>query len=242
MGYFRELPNIAYQSPLLHKNSSRDFLLIKNIFRRTKLYDFLESNVTLLNTFTIGDGVRPDTIAEELYGDATLDYIVVLVAGITNITNEWPLQDYQVYDYALEKYGSETEMNAIRYHETLEIIDDQGRQIVPPNLIVDADFKIDGTVNKFPSSTRYTLKALTGDRQLDDKDEFTVATDNIARAVTNLEYEYTENEKKREINVLNRGYIQLFINDLRDIVKYDKSSSYISKNIAGTENTNVVNP
>ena len=242
MGYFRELPNIAYQSPLLHKNSSRDFLLIKNIFRRTKLYDFLESNVTLLNTFTIGDGDRPDTIAEELYGDATLDYIVVLVAGITNITNEWPLQDYQVYDYALEKYGSEAEMNAIRYHETLEIIDDQNRQIVPPNLIVDADFKIDGTVNKFPSSTRYTLKALTGNRQLDDKDEFTVATDNIARAVTNLEYEYTENEKKREINVLNRGYIQLFINDLRDIVKYDKSSSYISKNIAGTENTNVVNP
>ena len=242
MGYFRELPDIAYQSPLLHKNSSRDFLLIKNIFRRTKLYDFLESNVTLLNNFTIGDGDRPDTIAEELYGDATLDYIVVLVAGITNITNEWPLQDYQVYDYALEKYGSETEMNAIRYHETLEIIDDQNRQIVPPNLIVDADFKIDGTVNKFPSSTRYTLKALTGNRQLDDKDEFTVATDNIARAVTNLEYEYTENEKKREINVLNRGYIQLFINDLRDIVKYDKSSSYISKNIAGTENTNVVNP
>jgi hypothetical protein len=242
MGYFRELPDIAYQSPLLHKNSSRDFLLIKNIFRRTKLYDFLESNVTLLNTFTIGDGDRPDTIAEELYGDATLDYIVVLVAGITNITNEWPLQDYQVYDYALEKYGSETEMNAIRYYETLEIIDDQNRQIVPPNLIVDADFKIDGTVNKFPSSTRYTLKSLTGNRQLDDKDEFTVATDNIARAVTNLEYEYTENEKKREINVLNRGYIQLFINDLRDIVKYDKSSSYISKNIAGTENTNVVNP
>ena len=242
MGYFRELPDIAYQSPLLHKNSSRDFLLIKNIFRRTKLYDFLESNVTLLNNFTIGDGDRPDTIAEELYGDATLDYIVVLVAGITNITNEWPLQDYQVYDYALEKYGSEIEMNAIRYHETLEIIDDQNRQIVPPNLIVDADFKIDGTVNKFPSSTRYTLKALTGNRQLDDKDEFTVATDNIARAVTNLEYEYTENEKKREINVLNRGYIQLFINDLRDIVKYDKSSSYISKNIAGTENTNVVNP
>ena len=242
MGYFRELPDIAYQSPLLHKNSSRDFLLVKNIFRRTKLYDFLESNVTLLNTFTIGDGDRPDTIAEELYGDATLDYIVVLVAGITNITNEWPLQDYQVYDYALEKYGSETEMNAIRYYETLEIIDDQNRQIVPPNLIVDADFKIDGTVNKFPSSTRYTLKSLTGNRQLDDKDEFTVATDNIARAVTNLEYEYTENEKKREINVLNRGYIQLFINDLRDIVKYDKSSSYISKNIAGTENTNVVNP
>ena len=242
MGYFRELPNIAYQSPLLHKNSSRDFLLIKNIFRRTKLYDFLENSVSLLEKFTIGDGDRPDTIAEQMYGDSSLDYIVVLVAGITNIIDEWPLQDYQVYDYALQKYGSEEKMNEIRYYETLEIIDDQGRQIVPPKLIVDADFKVDGTVNKFPSSTRYTLKALTGNRQLDDKDEFTVLTDNIARAITNLEYEYTLNERKREINVLSPGYVQLFINDLRDIVSYDKSSSYISKNIAGTENTNVVNP
>ena len=242
MGYFRELPNIAYQSPLLHKNSSRDFLLIKNIFRRTKLYDFLENSVSLLEKFTIGDGDRPDTIAEQMYGDSSLDYIIVLIAGITNIVDEWPLQDYQVYDYALQKYGSEEKMNEIRYYETLEIIDDQGRQIVPPKLIVDADFKVDGTVNKFPSSTRYTLKALTGNRQLDDKDEFSVATDNIARAVTNLEYEYTINEEKREINVLSPGYVQLFINDLRDIVSYDKSSSYISKNIAGTENTNVVNP
>ena len=242
MGYFRELPNIAYQSPLLHKISSMDFLLIKNIFRRTKLYDFLENSVSLLEKFTIGDGDRPDTIAEQMYGDSSLDYIIVLIAGITNIVDEWPLQDYQVYDYALQKYGSEEKMNEIRYYETLEIIDDQGRQIVPPKLIVDADFKVDGTVNKFPSSTRYTLKALTGNRQLDDKDEFSVATDNIARAVTNLEYEYTINEEKREINVLSPGYVQLFINDLRDIVSYDKSSSYIAKNIAGTENTNVVSP
>ena len=242
MGYFRELPNIAYQSPLLHKNSSRDYLLIKNIFRRTKLYDFLENNVSLLDKFTIGDGDRPDTVAEQMYGDSSLDYIIVLVAGITNIIDEWPLQDYQVYDFALQKYGSEEKMNEIKYYETLEIIDDQGRQIVPPNLIVDADFRVDGTVNKFPSSTRYTLKALTGNRQLDDKDEFTVLTDNIDHDIKNLEYEYTLNERKREINVLSPGYVQLFINDLRDIVSYDKSSSYISKNVAGTENTNVVNP
>ena len=26
MSYFRELPNIAYQSPLLDKNSSRDYI------------------------------------------------------------------------------------------------------------------------------------------------------------------------------------------------------------------------
>ena len=241
MGYFRELPNIAYQSPLTHKNSSRDYILIKNLFRRTKLFDFLKDNVSVLDKFTIGIGDRPDTIAEELYGDASLDYVVVLVAGIININQEWPLPDNKVYDFALEKYGSEEKMNEIKYYETLEIVDDQNRQILPPDLIVDVDFKIDGTVNKFPT-TRYTLKAMTGNIQLDDKNEFGVLTDNIARAVTNLEYEYTINENKREIDILNPSYLQMFINDLRDIVRYDKSSSYIAKDLAATENTNVVNP
>ena len=241
MGYFRELPNIAYQSPLTHKNSSRDYILIKNLFRRTKLFDFLKNNVSVLDKFTIGIGDRPDTIAEELYGDASLDYVVILVAGIININQEWPLPDNKVYDFALEKYGSEEKMNEIKYYETLEIVDDQNRQILPPDLIVDVDFKIDGTVNKFPT-TRYTLKAMTGNRQLDDKNEFGVLTDNIARAVTNLEYEYTINENKREIDILNPSYLQMFINDLRDIVRYDKSSSYIAKDLAATENTNVVNP
>ena len=240
MGYFAELPNIAYQSPLKHKNSSRDYIVIKNIFRRSKLFDYLNDNVNLFNKFIIGDGARPDTIAEDLYGDAELDYVVILVAGIININHEWPLQDYQVYDYALEKYGSETEMNGNHHYESFEIKDDKGRQILPPNLIVDDEFKIDGTSSKY--NTTYTLISQAGNSQLDDKDEFTVKTDNIARAVTNLEYEHTENEKKREIDVLREGYLQMFINDLRDVVRYDKSSSYITSSLAATENTNVVNP
>ena len=241
MGYFNELPEIAYQSPLSHRNSSSDFIVIKNIFRRVKLLDYLNDATSLFNKFVIGDGDRPDTIAEVLYGDSRLDYVVILVAGITNINHEWPLQDYQVYDYALSKYKTEEEMTKIRYYETFEIKDDQNRQILPPNLIVDADFKMYGSSTQ-AGSVRYNLISEAGNTQLDDKDEYTVATDNIASAVTNLEYEYSENEKKREIDVLNSGYLQTFINDLRDIVKYDKNSSYITSSLAQTENTEVVNP
>ena len=240
MGYFRELPNIGYQSPLSNKNSSRDFIVIKNLFRRTKLFDYLKDSVSILNKYVIGIGDRPDTVAEELYGDPSLDYVVLLVAGITNITHEWPLYDYQVYNYALEKYGSETEMNANHHYETFEIRDDQNRLILPPDLIVDEKFVIDGTSSKY--NTTYTLISQAGNTKLDDKDQFSVEVDNIARAVTNLEFEYTENEKKREIDVLNRGYLQTFINDLRDIVRYDKSSRYITSSFASTENTEVVNP
>ena len=241
MGFFKELPSIAYQSPLSHKNSSRDYIVVKNIFRSAKLMDYVRSGAIAQQKLVLKDGDRPDTIAEYLYGESTLDYIVILVAGITNINHEWPLQDYQVYDYALEKYGSEAKMNAIKYYETFEIKDDQGRQILPPNLIVDADFKIYGSSTQF-GTNRYNLISQAGNRQLDDKTEYTVTTDKIARAVTNLEYEYTNNEKKREIDVLKNGYVQTFINDLRDILKYDKNSKYVSSTLVTTENTNVVNP
>ncbi len=242
MAYFNELPNIAYQSPLSHKNSSADYIVVKNLFRRTKLADYIRNAASVFDKFIIGEGDRPDTVAEALYGDARLDYVVVLVAGITNINHQWPLQDYQVYDYALSKYGDEETMSQIRHYETFEIRDEQNRQILPPNLIVDANFKIDGTIHKYPNTTRYTLRSQAGYTQLDDKDEFTVATDNIARAVTNLEFEHTENEKKREIDVLKNGYLGTFINDLRDIVRYEKSSSFVTSTLAVTENTETINP
>ena len=242
MSYFRELPDLAYQSPLSHKNSSRDYIIIKNIFRRTKLADYLKDAVTIFQKFVIGDGDRPDTIAAKIYGDSRLDYVVILMAGITNIHHQWPLQDYQVYEHTLTKYGSETEMNAIHHYETFEIKDDKGRLILPSNLIVDKDFKIDGTASKFPSTTKYALISDAGNTQLDDKDEFTVLTDNIAFPVTNFQYEITENEKRREIDVLKPSFVGTFVNDLRDVVRYSKSSSYINSTLASTENTNVVNP
>ena len=102
MAYFNELPDILYQSPLSHKNSSSDYIIIKNIFRRVKMAEYIKSAAAVFDKFVIGEGDRPDTVAEALYGDSRLDYVVILVAGITNINHEWPLQDYQVYDYLTE--------------------------------------------------------------------------------------------------------------------------------------------
>ena len=238
MAYFKHLPDILYQSPLSHKTSSSDYISIKNIFRRSKLKDYLAGNVSLFNKYIIEDGERPDTISESLYGSPQYDFVVILAAGITNINHQWPVQDYQIYDIALAKYGSEEKMNENHHYETYEIKDSKDRQILPPDLIVDADFKIDGSSLRYPTN-RFTLISQAGNTQLDDKNEYTVATDNIARPVTNFEHEIQENEKNREIDVLQRGYLTTFINDMRDIVRYDKHSRYISGNLSSTELTDL---
>lgn len=236
MPYFNNLPNILYQSPLSDKSSTGDMIRIKNIFRKSKLFNYLKDNASLFNKYVIEDGERPDTIAEEVYGSSRYDYVVILTAGITNITNEWPLQDYQMYDLALSKYGSETKMNEVHHYETQEIKDSNGRQILPPNLIVDETFKIDGSSLRF-GNNRFMLISGEAHKQLDDKNEYTI-TDNIIVPVTNYEFEIRENEKRRKIDLLRPSYLQIFINDLKDVVRYKKSSNYISGSLA---TTNIVN-
>ena len=53
-GYFSEPLNIVYQSPLSHKNSSGDYIVIKNLFRRTKLADY-KNAASVFDKFVIGD-------------------------------------------------------------------------------------------------------------------------------------------------------------------------------------------
>ena len=239
MGYFRELPNVLYQSPLAHKTPSFDYIAVKNIFRRSVLFDYLKDNVSLFNKYYIEDGERPDTIAQRLYQDPFLDYIVILMAGIRNIHHEWPVQDYQIYDVALAKYENEVKMNEVHHYETYEIKDSQGREILAPNLIVDEHFKLDGSALRF-GTNRYTLVSQQGNQQLDDKNQYTVVTDNIARPVTNYEFVIAENEQRRKIDVLRKGYVNTFVNDMRDVLRYDTSSRFVSSKLSITENTNVI--
>ena len=237
MAYFNNLPNILYQSPLPDKASTGDMIEIKNIFRGSKLFDYLKDNVSLFNKYVLEDGDRPDTVAEQIYGSSRYDYVVILTAGITNITNEWPLQDYQMYDLALSKYGSETKMNEIHHYETREIKDSKGRQILPPNLIVDESFKIDGSSLRF-GNNKFMLISGEAHKQLDDKNEYTIS-DGIAVPVTNYQFEIRKNEERRNIDLLRPSYLQNFINDLKDVVRYSKSSNYITSSLATTEITNL---
>ena len=106
MGYFRELPDILYQSQASDRNSSRDYVRVKNLFRRVKLRDDLQNVFTIFIKYEIREGERPDTVAEKLYGAADYDWVVLLSANITSVRDQWPLSDKDLYLYAENKYGT----------------------------------------------------------------------------------------------------------------------------------------
>ena len=215
MSYFRELPDLNYQSPLKTKNSSRSYVRVKNLFRRVKLRDDLQSAFTLFNKYQIPDGSRPDIVAEELYGNAELDWVVCLTAGIININNDWPLSSRDIYRFSESKYG--TDLNNIHHYETTEVKDGSGRVVLPARKHVDSTF----TIPK-PGTDAATLNPVVG--------------------VSNYEYEVELNENKRGIYVLRKEYLQQYLNDMRTIMHYEKSSQFVNRRLVETENTRNTSP
>jgi len=215
MGYFRELPELYYQSFLSNSNSSQNYLLVKNLFRRCKLRDDLQNVFTIFNKYEIVEGARPDTVAEEMYGSSTLDWVVLMTAGIVNARDEWPLSDKEIYDYALDVYGDD--LNDIHHYETKEVKDENDKLILPKGKVVDSTFTIPD-----PNDYNLTISPITG--------------------LSNYEYEVIKNNKKRSIYLLKPGYLQQFLNDMRQEMLYDKSSQYISEDLIATENTKSTMP
>ena len=212
MGYFRELPNLRYPSFLPEKTSSLDYVEVKNIFRRVKLRDDLQNSFTVFDKYEIPEGARPDIVAEELYGNAEFDWIVLTVAGILNVRNQWPLNNHDLYNYCLDKYGES--LNSNRFFETTEVKDSNGRLILPKGKVVDSNF----TIPK-PGEPTATINPVVG--------------------ITNYEYETRLNDEKRNIFILREGYLQQFLSDIREIMTYDESSEFIDERTAQTENTNI---
>ena len=217
MGYFRELPDVEYQSFLSDAISSKEYLTVKNLFRRNKLRDDLQNVFTVFDKYEIVEGARPDVVAEEFYGDAELDWVVLMTAGIINVRDEWPLSNYRLYQYVEHKYGI-LELNEVRYYETKEIKDSNGRLILPAGKIVDEDF----VLNYSDNGNKVSVSGL-----------------DVRRGVSNWEYETIENNKKSSIYLLKRGYLQQFLNDMREIMVYGISSEYVNESLIRTENTKV---
>jgi hypothetical protein len=140
---------------------------------------------------------------------------VLTSANIINVRDEWPLNSFEVYNYSLEKYGKD--LNQIRYYETTEVKDSSGRLILPKGKVVDDNFTIPD-----PSSPTATLNPVSG--------------------VTNYEYETILNDAKRSIYIIAPSYLQIFLNDMKDIMRYTDSSQFVNTNLIKTENTRNTDP
>ena len=138
-----------------------------------------------------------------------------MTAGIMNVRDQWPLSNRELYRYAVKKYGVEN-LNSPHHYETIEVKDAQGRLILPAGKVVDSNFTIPN-----PSNTKTNLNPVIN--------------------VNNYGYETRKNQEKSSIYLLRPSYLQQFLNDMRNIMIYGRSSEYLEDRLIRTENTRIIN-
>ena len=219
MAYFEELPEISYISRLTNSNRNEDRILVKNLFKRAKLRSDIESAITAFNYYQIEEGERPDTLAKKIYDNEELDWVILITNNITNVRDQWPLEHNDLYSYMLEKYGSDANIGGIHHHETKKIVDEYNRVVIPAGLEVDSNF---------------SLEYLNYSGQ-----KIIVSSSQVVAPVTNYQYEVRLNDEKRKIRVLKPQFVSLFLTDHKNIMRYDRSSDYISNRLKGTYNPRI---
>ena len=218
--YFRRLPNLDYPSLLKERESNTDFVQTKNLFRRVKIREDLFANFMQFDKYEVIGDERPDNVAEKVYGNDNLDWVILMSNNIIDINNEWPMNQSQLNMFLEEKYTPQ-QLVSIHHYETLELRDNKNQLILPAGLVVDEDFNMEYLSGGQVKSTN----SLVDGRPV--------------KAVTFFDYENDLNEQKRNINVLKQEFLGIFIKDFERIMKYDKSSQYVNRKLKRTENPRI---
>ena len=213
MAYFDELPNIFHPSLLPSSNKVEDRIAVKNIFKRSKLRSDVDQVITVFNYYYVRENYRPDMVAEEIYEDPELDWVILTTNNIINIRDQWPLNHNDLHNHIVEKYGSEANLLGIHHYETKKMVDEYNRTVIPAGLQVDANFTFQ---YKNYSNSMVTVNPVV--------------------SVTNYDYEVKLNEGKRRIKILKPEYLSVFITDHQNNMRYKESSDFVSTKLKTTYN------
>ena len=177
--YFASFPKIKYDS--VGQGNPK---IVTNLLRRVAIRTKVKDNTMLYDTYDVKNGETPESIADKLYDNPELHWIVMMVNDITDRYHQWPMMEQQFNTYVNEKYDNP---DGIHHYE---ISQDSG----------DTSTKIEVYANE---------ALYTG-----DTDFYSSAT-----AITNREYEESEQDKRRKIRLLDPRYVDQFTDEFKRLIK-----------------------
>ena len=216
--YFSQLPDFEYVNRTEDGKRISDYTQVKNLFKRGKLREDIFQETTFFEQYQIQGDDRPDNVAQKVYGDAALDWVVLLSNNIINLYEEWPLPQASFDAYLLEKYNNDYDKlyNGIHHYESNEVANSQGVVIFPKGVRVGA-----------AQSVSY----------FDEVNNEQVTVNPVSKAIINYEYEIKLNDDKRNIFLLKGMYLNIVYDDIEKMMRYKKGSTqYVSKSLKRAEN------
>ena len=114
--YFANFPVIPYDSV-----GNGNFKLVTNLLKRVAVRAKVRTNTALYDTYDVKDGETPEILADKLYNDAELHWVILLVNDITDRYHQWPKNTNQFLAYINDKYSN---IDATHHYEISQVSGD----------------------------------------------------------------------------------------------------------------------
>ena len=98
--YFDNFPVIRYGS------TDGTIKNVTNLLRRVAVRSKVKTNSSLFDTYNVKNVETPEIIADKLYDDPKLHWIIMLVNNVTDRYHDWPMSEQQFNSYLNEKYSN----------------------------------------------------------------------------------------------------------------------------------------
>ena len=230
MSYFNKFPKTVYTL-----DEYKTGQITPEIFRRTKFLTEFTDNFAFFDEYDIEDGETPEIVADLVYNDPTLHWIILQANEIIDPRFDWPLDSNNLKRFAEGKYAN---VSAVHHYK------DASGNIVNGNVTITSSSEfgsfnvgdiITNTTNtgnafvtaKDSSSSMnvtaynggfvsYDVIALASNSQIRANVSSTTAI--TGTAVSNLAYEVIENETKRRIRIIKPQAIAEIINEFESTI------------------------
>ena len=173
--YFDSIPKILYDS-----KGNGEVKVVTNLLKRVAVRTRIKTNALILDTYNVKNGETPESIADKLYDDPELHWVVLMINDITDRYHQWPMYEQQFNTYVSEKYDNP---DGVHHYE---ISQSSG----------DTSVKVEV----------YNNSALFSG----DTDFYSGAS-----IITNRQYEEREQDKKRQIKLLDPAFLDQFVEEYK---------------------------
>ena len=215
--YFSNLGDFLYVNRTRDGINEGDYSLVKNLFKRAKLREDIYQDLTFFTKYDVLGDDRPDNVADLIYGDPTLDWVVLISNNIVNVQSEWPLSQGDFNRYITDKYESEEVLySGIHHYESREVKASDGTIIIPSGSRVS----VGQSVSFYDEIS----------------DQQVIRTD-VAMPITNYMHEDRLNNEKRSIFLLKPIYLNILFDDIEEIMANKKGSTqFVSRTLVTGDN------
>ena len=114
--YFGNFPFVLYDSV-----GGGNFKVVTNLLKRVAVRSKVKINTSLFDTYDVKDGETPEMIADMLYDDSELHWIILLLNDITDRYHQWPQNTNQFIAYVNDKYSN---IDATHHYEISQVSGD----------------------------------------------------------------------------------------------------------------------